>query len=141
MTSSPMKALNKQVSKMSEAELIRAIAEASELRPRDGRDVVALRIYEQVLKPLLDEQSELETRVANESDCADSTINLAINWQMRCKDAEAKLETAESKCREQTEFLAHIKKCLVKNGEYAPLSHEEIDTLLGIRADGKGAAL
>ncbi|EOY5688478.1 ead/Ea22-like family protein [Salmonella enterica subsp. enterica] len=51
------------------------------------------------------------------------------------------LEAAESKCREQTEFLAHIKKCLVRNGEYAPLSHEEIDTLLGIRADGKGAVL
>ncbi|WP_239508786.1 hypothetical protein [Klebsiella aerogenes] len=40
---------------------------------------------------------------------------------------------------ELTEFLSHIKKCLVKNREYAPLSHEEIDTLLGIRADGKGA--
>ncbi|MCX9004565.1 hypothetical protein NLN86_23390 [Citrobacter portucalensis] len=51
------------------------------------------------------------------------------------------LEAAEKRNAELTEFIQHIKKCLVKNGEYAPLSHEEIDTLLGIRADGKGAAL
>lgn len=51
------------------------------------------------------------------------------------------LANAESKCREQTEFLAHVKKCLAKNGEYSPLSHETIDTILGIRPDGKGAAL
>lgn len=47
-----------------------------------------------------------------------------------------KLEAAEKRIDELTEFLAHIKKCLVRNGEYAPLSHEEIDTLLGIRAAG-----
>lgn len=53
-----------------------------------------------VVLAMLDEQSELETRVVNESDCADSTINLAINWQMRCKDAEAKLEAAERRIAE-----------------------------------------
>jgi len=46
------------------------------------------------------------------------------------------LEAAEKRIAELTEFLTHIKKCLVRNGEYAPLSHEEIDTLLGIRAAG-----
>ncbi|MBY7252010.1 ead/Ea22-like family protein [Enterobacter roggenkampii] len=50
------------------------------------------------------------------------------------------LEASEKRNAVLIEFLAHIKKCLVKNREYAPLSHEEIDTLLGIRADGKGAA-
>ncbi|MCX8976531.1 hypothetical protein NLN92_00695 [Citrobacter portucalensis] len=52
----------------------------------------------------------------------------------------AKQEAAEKRNAELTEFIQHIKKCLVKNGEYAPLSHEVIDTLLGIRADGIRAA-
>ncbi|HBV8338486.1 TPA: ead/Ea22-like family protein, partial [Citrobacter freundii] len=46
---------------------------------------------------LLDELEESQALGANESACADSTINLAINWQMRCKDAEAKLEAAEER--------------------------------------------
>ncbi len=50
---------------------------------------------------LLDEQSESQACKANESDCADSAINLAINWQMRCKDAEAKLEAAEKLATQQ----------------------------------------
>ena len=89
---------------------------------------------------LLDELEESQALGANESACADSTIHLAINWQMRCKNAEAKLEAAERRNAELTEFIQHIKKCLVKNGEYAPLSHEGIDTLLGIRAGGIRAA-
>lgn len=78
------------------------------------------------------EESQREFRAA------DATIH---NLELQLTDMAVQLANAESKCREQTEFLAHIKKCLVRNGEYAPLSHEEIDTLLGIRADGKGAAL
>lgn len=54
-----------------------------------------------VVLAMLDEQSELETRVVNESDCADNTINLAINWQMRCKDAEAKLEAAQKYAKDR----------------------------------------
>lgn len=46
------------------------------------------------------------------------------------------LEAMRKRNAELTEFLMHIKKCLVRNGEYSPLSHEEIDTLLDIRADG-----
>ncbi|MNP45278.1 hypothetical protein D3C76_1391880 [compost metagenome] len=46
------------------------------------------------------------------------------------------LGAAQKRSAELTEFLRHIKKCLVRNGEYAPLSHEEIDILLGILADG-----
>ncbi|RDT35831.1 ead/Ea22-like family protein [Citrobacter freundii] len=49
---------------------------------------------------LLDELKESQALVANESACADSTINLAINWQMRCKNAEAKLEAAEKRIAE-----------------------------------------
>lgn len=52
-------------------------------------------------------------------------------------DSSEKLKEAEKRIADLTEFLMHIKKCLVKNGEYAPLSHEEIDTLLGIRVDMK----
>lgn len=47
-----------------------------------------------------------------------------------------KFREAEKRIAELTEFLLHVKKCLVKNGEYAPLSHEAIDTILNIRADG-----
>ncbi|HAT3770020.1 TPA: hypothetical protein I8627_002875 [Citrobacter freundii] len=49
---------------------------------------------------LLDELEESQALGANESACADSTINLAINWQMRCKDAEAKLEASEKRIAE-----------------------------------------
>ncbi|EPF2242745.1 ead/Ea22-like family protein, partial [Citrobacter werkmanii] len=54
---------------------------------------------------LLDELSESQACKANESDCADSAINLAINWQMRCKDAEAKLEAAEKRIAEHRKVL------------------------------------
>lgn len=84
-----------------------------------------------VVLGLLDELYESKAAEANESSCADSTINLAIKWQMQCK-------AAEERAAELTDFVLHVKKCLVKNGEYAPLSHETIDTVLGIRADGKG---
>lgn len=87
-----------------------------------------------VVLELLHESSESQAIIANESSCADSTINLAIKWQMQCK-------AAEQRVAELTEFVQHVKKCLVKNGEYAPLSNETIDTILGIRADGKGVKL
>ena len=51
---------------------------------------------------------------------------------------KAKLATVEKRNAELTDFIRHVKKCLVKNGEYAPLSYETIDTVLGIRAEGKG---
>ncbi|EAS3170740.1 ead/Ea22-like family protein [Salmonella enterica] len=54
-----------------------------------------------VVLDLLDELSESQAREANESKCADSVIDLAINWQMRCKDTEAKLEAAEKRIAEQ----------------------------------------
>lgn len=50
------------------------------------------------------------------------------------------LEAAQKRVAELTEFAQHVNKCLLKNGEHAPLSHELIQTVLGIRADGKGAA-
>ncbi|ELQ6871141.1 ead/Ea22-like family protein [Escherichia coli] len=84
-----------------------------------------------VVLDLLDELSESQAGKANESSCADSTIDIAIKWQMQCK-------AAEERVAELTEFVQHVKKCLVKNGEYAPLSNETIDTILGIRADGMG---
>lgn len=39
---------------------------------------------------------------------------------------------AEANIAELTEFLAHVKKCLVRDGEYSPLTHERIDRLLDI---------
>lgn len=51
------------------------------------------------------------------------------------------LQTAEKRIAELTEFVQHVNKCLLKNDEYSPLSHELIQSILGIRADGKGAAM
>lgn len=65
---------------------------------------------------LLDELKESQALVANESACADSTINLAINWQMRCKDAEAKLEAAEKRIAECEQRELARKRQLVING-------------------------
>lgn len=47
---------------------------------------------------------------------------------------ECERERNELKERLDTalEFLRHVKKCLCKNGEYAPLSHEELDLIIGI---------
>jgi len=42
-----------------------------------------------------------------------------------CNDLQQRLAEAH-------DLLTFVKKCLVKNGEYAPLSHYEIDKVLGI---------
>jgi flagellar biosynthesis/type III secretory pathway chaperone len=63
------------------------------------------------------------------------------NWFLIAQKLGDSLDIAERRVAELTEFVQHVNKCLLKNGEYAPLSHEEIDTLLGIRAAGKGATL
>ncbi|MGL5968242.1 MAG: hypothetical protein ACRCZ6_13965 [Kluyvera sp.] len=78
-----------------------------------------------VLK-IIDALSESLARAENESGCADNVINLAIEWQIRCKDAEKRVA-------ELTEFVQHVNKCLQKDGEYSPLSHELIHTVLGMR--------
>ncbi|WP_370605359.1 ead/Ea22-like family protein [Citrobacter braakii] len=70
-----------------------------------------------------------------------ATVLALLDENLQLQRDKDSLEAAEKRNAELTEFIQHIKKCLVKNGEYAPLSHETIDTILGIRADGKGAAL
>lgn len=80
-----------------------------------------------------EECAEMSTRIEE----LESQRKLAFTASNRWAD---KFREAKKRNAELTEFIQHIKKCLVKNGEYAPLSHEEIDTLLGIRADGIRAA-
>lgn len=53
-----------------------------------------------VVLGLLDELSEAKAAEENESNCANSVIDIAINWQMRAKDAEAKLEATEKRIAE-----------------------------------------
>lgn len=53
-----------------------------------------------VVLGLLDELSEAKAVEENESSCANSVIDIAINWQMRAKDAQAKLEAAEKRIAE-----------------------------------------
>ncbi|WP_449555247.1 hypothetical protein [Lelliottia amnigena] len=76
-----------------------------------------------------------------------SRYDLVSGYMQRWTDGEfvyhsdylellGELEAAEGRNTVLIEFLTHIKRCLVKNREYAPLSHEEIDTLLGINAAG-----
>lgn len=55
---------NIQASTLPADEIIAAIALATELRPRDGRDAVARRVYEQIVKPLRDELKSAKARLA-----------------------------------------------------------------------------
>lgn len=43
----------------------------------------------------------------------------------------ARVVSAEARAAELVDFLEHVKKCLDKNGEYAPISHEYIHKVLG----------
>lgn len=70
------------------------IAEASELRHRDGRDVVAERIYEQVVKPL-QEQVRLLTEQLDAVVVENAALKAAFNPEEIPEDAvEAFTETA-----------------------------------------------
>ena len=69
-----------------------------------------------VVLELLEELSKLQISEANESDCADNVIDLAINWQMRCKDAESKLEAAENR---NLSLVEAMEKAQQRNTELA----------------------
>lgn len=69
---------NIQASTLSADEMIAAIALATELRPRDGREAVARRVYEQIVKPLLD---ELEA-----ADALNKHLELAIRKAEVCSE-------------------------------------------------------
>ncbi|MEE3929695.1 hypothetical protein V2I84_05390 [Pseudomonas viridiflava] len=44
---------------------------------------------------------------------------------------KARCDELESERAKALDFLIHVKKCLRRNGEYSPLSHEELDGLIG----------
>ncbi|MCS1114962.1 ead/Ea22-like family protein [Escherichia coli] len=73
-----------------------------------------------VVLGLLDELSEAKAAEENESSCANSVIDIAINWQMRAKDAEAKLEAAEKRNAKLQSENAYIRN-----------RHKELDLLIG----------
>lgn len=95
-------------------------------------------------KELINAGHALAKAISNDTpliEIAKMVSNLATQLDVQIVRADQlalALYPAEKRNAELTEFLTHIKKCLVRNGEYAPLSHEEIDTLLGIRANGTG---
>lgn len=91
--------------------------------------VMRITLAEELLNEL-DMLSKSEWKLAGELTAA----------QMDEGGLKEKLATVEKRNAELTEFVQHVNKCLRKNGEYAPLSHELIQTVLGIRADGKGGA-
>ncbi|EFY6031636.1 ead/Ea22-like family protein [Shigella flexneri] len=73
-----------------------------------------------VVLGLLDELSEAKAAEENESSCANSVIDIAINWQMRAKDAEAKLEAAEKRNAKLQSENAYIRN-----------RFKELDLLIG----------
>ncbi|EKM6765812.1 ead/Ea22-like family protein [Escherichia coli] len=73
-----------------------------------------------VVLGLLDELSEAKAAEENESSCANSVIDIAINWQMRAKDAEAKLESAENRNAKLQSENAYIRN-----------RFKELDLLIG----------
>ncbi|EOM7094706.1 ead/Ea22-like family protein, partial [Escherichia coli] len=73
-----------------------------------------------VVLGLLDELSEAKAAEENESSCANSVIDIAINWQMRAKDAEAKLEAAEKRNAKLQSENAYIRN-----------RYKELDLLIG----------
>ncbi len=60
---------------------------------------------------------------------------LSVSMKMTAKQSGAlymKAIKLEDENKEMRDFLSHILKCVEKNGEYAPLSTEAIDKVLGI---------
>ena len=80
-----------------------------------------------VVLGLLDELSEAKAAEENESSCANSVIDIAINWQMRAKDAEAKLEAAEKRIAE------------LEAREIKPAKGEVLVSVSGFTGCGKSA--
>ena len=82
-----------------------------------------------VVLGLLGELYESKSAEANESSCANSVIDSVIKWQMRAKDAEAKLEAAEKRNAELEashsnlrEAMAGIHNTITAGGAYTPLA-------------------
>lgn len=96
----------------------------------DGGNVLAL----------LDELEAAENLAKQQGNIAvallDEVTTLRRNADDKAPELRSQLEEAEKRIAELNEFVQHVKKCLVKNDEYAPLSHEVIDTILGINAAG-----
>ncbi|HHX8240218.1 TPA: ead/Ea22-like family protein [Enterobacter asburiae] len=102
---------------------------------------------------LLDELKESQAHEANESSCADNVIDLAINWQIRCKDTESKLEAAEKRIAvleashsNLREAMAGIHNTIKGGGAYTPLAailttskraYEESAAAAGITTKGE----
>jgi len=52
--------------------------------------------------------------------------------QYQLKEAVAECDSLKYRLDEAIDLLSFIKKCLYKNNEYSPLSHQEIDKVLGV---------
>lgn len=55
----------------------------------------------------------------------------AVYHSDKADEARAERDALQAELTKAREFLVHIKKCLVRNKEYAPLSHQELDGLIG----------
>lgn len=63
------------------------------------------------------------------AELADNRTVCIVKPEERIQLAQRVLD-AEAYNAELVEFVAHVKKCLDKNGEYSPLSHELIHKVL-----------
>lgn len=71
-----------------------------------------------------------EIRDAAGASCIDSTADEVRRIVVERDAALSQNAELVAMVTVQAEFLRHVKKCLAKNGEYAPLTHKEIDDLI-----------
>ncbi|EJM7831463.1 hypothetical protein NVW32_004635 [Salmonella enterica] len=57
-------------------------------------------------------------------------LSAALEDPFVCEEMKAAIMIHFEQQRELNDYLKHVKKCLIKNGEYAPLSHETIDRMI-----------
>lgn len=52
--------------------------------------------------------------------------------QYQLEEVKQECEALKLRLDKAVDLVSFVKKCLVQNGEYSPLSHQEVDEVLGI---------
>ena len=78
---------------------------------------------------IIDALSESQSQAENHSNCADNTINLAIEWQVRCKDTEVRLDAAQMRVVELVEALEKAQSANVAQDDHINQQQDRIEQL------------
>jgi hypothetical protein len=106
----------------------------------DGTCIQSLRGYRDHLEEIVDSLPEgklihVETHHAHVTRLTAEVERLRGLYDTYCRPEQVKAyrerDEAQSELTKAREFLVHVKKCLVRNKEYSPLSHQELDGLIG----------